>query len=75
MLSKVLTALAFSVKRYKNSLIPKINAARSSEMSDLLTLTQQRLPVVSFLITTVRSPKLANNMFRRNVRSDFSYTV
>jgi len=66
-LSEFRIALAFRVKRYKNSLILKINAARFSETSELLTLTHQRLPIVSFRNITVRSSKLAKNMFRRNV--------
>jgi len=74
-LSKVHIAVAFGVKRYKKDLILKINAARFSETSELLTLTHQRLPVVSFRNTTVRSSKLVDNMFRRNVRKDLSYTV
>lgn len=74
-LSEVHIALAFRVKRYKNSLILKINAARFSETSELLKLTYQRLPIVSYRNTTVRSSKLADNMFRRNVRTDFCYTV
>jgi len=74
-LSKVRIALAFRVKRYKNSLILKINAARFSETSQLLTLTHQRLPAVSFRNTTARSSKPADNTFHRNVRTVCSYTV
>jgi len=71
-LSKFHIAVAFRVKRYKNSLILKINAARYSETSKLLTMTHQRLPVVSFRNTTVRSSILD---VKCSSETDFFYTV